>query len=241
MTALHEINVAAGSPAKTAVVVHEDSEFGTGAAKGLAEKLPGIGIQVLALIPHATPTRDFTNIVLRIKELKPDIVLMSNYQNEYILLARTLVQQRVPLVATYSVAGGGFGLKLAHDLPDIANDMMDFNHWYNPRDPRGPAFRKRVEDAGHQFSWEVLFGYFAVRFLADGWQRAGSADKDKTIAALAASTFSDHFMPYGPTKMVNGQNQGAHAVGLQIQDGDIKVIWPPQFADAKAVYPRPKA
>jgi len=47
-------------------------------------------------------------------------------------------------------------------------------------------------------------------------------------------------MPYDPTRFVNGQNQGAHAVGLQIQQGDIKVIWPEQVSDAKPVFPRPK-
>ena len=79
-----------------------------------------------------------------------------------------------------------------------------------------------------------------MKLLADAWERAGSADKEKAIAALEASTMSDHFMPYGPTKFTNGQNSGAHPVALQIQKGDMKVIWPDQFSDAPAVFPRPK-
>ncbi len=241
LATLDAINKAAGSPAKTVIIVHEDSDFGTGAARLLSEKLPTIGLTVLATIPHATPTRDFSNIALRIKAEKPDIVMMSNYQNEYVLLARTLVQQRVDLVAMYSMLGGGFNLKFAKEAPSVAENMMDFNQWYNPRNPAALAYRKRVEDSGNTFTWEMLLGYFAVKFLADGWERAGGTDKDKTIEALAASTFSDHFMPYGPTKMINGQNQGAHCVALQIMGGDMKVVWPEQFADAKPVYPRPKA
>lgn len=240
MTALDTLNKGAGSPAKTAVIVHENSEFGTGSAKLQAAALPKIGIEVKELIAHATPTRDFTNIVLRIKEAKPDIVVMSDYENEYILLARTLVQQRVPLVATFSISGGGFNLKFAKEAPQVAEDMIDVNHWHNPKDPRALAFRARVEKAQPFYSWEHPFGYFAVKLLADAWERAGSADKEKAIAALAASTFSDHWMPYGPTKFTDGQNSGAHPCGLQIQHGDIKVIWPAQFADAKAVFPRPK-
>lgn len=241
MTALQDINKDAGNPAKSATLVHEDSEFGTSTAKLLASKLPGIGIEVKSIIAHATPTRDFTNVALRIKSEKPDLVMMTNYPGEYVLLARTLVQQRVELMGMYSVSGGGFNLKFAHEQPQVAENMMDFNHWYNPKDPRALPFRKRIEDGGGSFGWEVLFGYFAVRLLADAMERAGSADKDKLTAALAASTFSDHWMPYGPTKFVGGQNQGAHATALQIQDSDIKVIWPPAFAGAKAVFPRPKA
>ena len=241
MTALDAINKKAGSPAKTAIVVHEDSEFGTSTAKLLASKLPPIGIEVKSIIPHATPTRDFTNVALRIKSEKPDLVLMTNYPGEYSLLARTLVQQRVDLVGMYSVAGGGFNLKFAKEQPQVADNMMDFNHWYNPRDPRATAFRKRIEDSGAVFSWEVLFGYFAMRLLADAMERAGSADKEKLTAALASSTFADHFMPYGPTRFAGGQNQGAHATALQVQKGDIAVVWPDAFADAAAVFPRPKA
>ena len=237
---LDGLNKAAGSPVKTAVLVHENSEFGTNTANVLKEKLPGIGVTVLEVMPHPTPTRDFTNIVLRIKEQKPDLVILSNYVNEYVLLIRTLVQQRVPLVAMFSVLGGGFSMKFAKEQPEIAENVMDFNHWQNPRAAKVPAFRKRVETAGQTFTWEILFGYYAVALLADAFERAGTADKTKVLPALAASTFFPDMMPYDPTRFVNGQNQGAHAVGLQIQQGDIKVIWPEQFADAKPVFPRPK-
>lgn len=240
LMALDTINKKAGSPAKSCVIVHEDSAFGTQTAQQLSGLLPKIGIEVKALIPHATPTRDFTNIVLRIKQEKPDLVMISNYQNEYVALARTLVQQRVELVGTWSVAGGGFNLKFAKEQPGVAEGMLDFNHWYAPKDPRAAAFRKRVEDAGQTMTWEVLFGYFAVKLLGDAWQRAGSAGKEETIAALASSTFADHFMPYGPTRFTDGQNAGAHAVALQIQKGDMEVVWPEEFASAAAVFPRAK-
>jgi branched-chain amino acid transport system substrate-binding protein len=55
--------------------------------------------------------------------------------------------------------------------------------------------------------------------------------------ALANSTFSDHIMPYGPTKFLNGQNTGAAPVNTQVQNGDIKLIFPAEFADAKPVFP----
>jgi len=237
---LDGVNKAAGSPVKSAVLVHENSEFGTNTATVLQAKLPGIGIKVLEVMPHATPTRDFSNIVLRIREQKPDLVIISNYINEYVLLIRTLVQQRVPLVAMFSVLGGGFSLKFAKEQPEIADNVMDFNHWYNPRKPASLTFRKRVEAAGNIFTWEVLFGYYAVRLLTDAFERAGTADKAKVLPALAASAYYPEMLPYAPTRFVNGQNQGAQASGLQIQQGDIRVIWPEQFADAKPVFHQPK-
>jgi branched-chain amino acid transport system substrate-binding protein len=46
-------------------------------------------------------------------------------------------------------------------------------------------------------------------------------------------------MPYGPTKFEKGQNTGARAVNLQVQNNDIKVILPKEFANAKPVFPMP--
>ncbi|MDH4376971.1 MAG: ABC transporter substrate-binding protein [Ramlibacter sp.] len=237
---LDGVNKAAGGIAKTAVIVHEDSEFGTSTSRLLQSKLSGIGIEVKEVLKHATPTRDFTNLVLRIKSVKPDIVIMSNYQNEYVLIARTMHQQKVDVMGMFSVLGGGFNYKLVQEQPDVAQYMMDFNHWYSPRNPKAQEMRKRVEANRGLFTFEVYCSYNSVKLYADALQRAASADKEKVIAALEASTWSDHFMPYGATKFVNGQNQGGRAVLLQASKTDIDVVFPNEFANVKAVFPRPK-
>jgi len=53
--------------------------------------------------------------------------------------------------------------------------------------------------------------------------------------------FSEQVMPYGPTKFVNGQNQGAAPVNTQVLGNDIQVIFPQAFATAKPVFPVPRA
>lgn len=239
-TGLAEVNKKAGSPAKTAVIVHEDSEFGTSTAKLLSAKLAGIGLDVKETLKHATPTRDFSNLVLRIKAIKPDLVIVSNYQNEYVLLARTMYQQKVEVAGMFSVLGGGFNYRLVKEQPDVAQYMMDFNHWYNPRNAKAQAMRKSVEAKGNLFTFEVYCGYNSVKCYVDAVERAKSSENAAVIAALETSTWSDHFMPYGPTKFVNGQNVGGRAVLLQASKTDIDVIWPDEFAVAKAVFPRPK-
>jgi branched-chain amino acid transport system substrate-binding protein len=237
---LGDINKRAGGVAKTAVLVHEDSEFGTTTAKLLAGKLASIGITVKETLKHATPTRDFSNLVLRIKSIKPDLVIMSNYLNEYVLLARTLYQQKVELEGVFTVLGGGFNYKFVKEMPEVAEYTMDFNHWYNPRNPKAQDMRRRVEAKGGQFSFELYCAYNAVKCYADAVERAKTSNKEAVTAALEASTWSDHFMPYGPTKFVNGQNLGGRAVLLQATKTGIDVVWPDEFASTKPVFPRPR-
>ena len=74
-------------------------------------------------------------------------------------------------------------------------------------------------------------------YLADAINRAGSTDRAAITAALANSTFSDHFMPYGPTKMVDGQNTGAQPLMTQVLKGDIRVIVPRDYREAEPVFP----
>lgn len=44
-------------------------------------------------------------------------------------------------------------------------------------------------------------------------------------------------MPYGPTKFVNGQNQGAQPLMTQVLNKDIKVIIPRDYREADPLFP----
>jgi len=237
---LVSINDQAGKPAKTVMIVHEDSAFGAGLAKLLNAQLPDRGFQVLETIPHPTPTREFENVVLKIKAQNPYLVIPANYYNEYVLLARTMQQQRVRPKGIYSVLGGAASsYKFVKEFPEAAQYIMDCNHWFDPKNPKALALKKKVEEKGQFYTYEVYMNYSCILLLADAIERAASTDRAKITAALASSTFSGHVMPYGPTKFVDGQNQGAAPVNTQVQGNDIQVILPTAFASAKPIFPMP--
>ncbi|CAM4128502.1 ABC transporter substrate-binding protein [Bordetella tumbae] len=238
ITDLVALNDAAGKPAKTVMIVHEDSLFGTGTAALLSKALPEHGFEVKEVVKHPNPTRDFNNIVLRMRSVNPDIVIPANYYNEYALLLRAMKQQKVSPKAIYSVLGGAASsYKFLKEFPDVANGIIDCNHWFNPKDARVAPLKARVEEKGAYFSYEVFMTYVSVYLLADAIERAKSTDRAAITEALASSTFSDHLMPYGPTKFVNGQNTGAQPLLTQVIGGDIKVIIPEAYRQANAQFP----
>ena len=147
---------------------------------------------------------------------------------------------RVRPKAIYAVLNGAASnFRFVKEFPEAAQYVLDTNHWYDPRNATAIALKKEVDGQGKFFTYNVALNYSAVLLLADAIERAGSADRAKIIAALETSTFAGHIMPYGPTKFVNGQNMGAAPVNTQVQNGDIKVIFPDAFADAKPVFPVP--
>lgn len=235
---LIKINDAAGKPAKTIVLVHEDGLFGSGLAKMMATELPKHGFEILDSIAHPTPARDMSNVALRIRSLRPDLIIPSSYYGETVLLMRTLQQQRVRSKGIFSVLNGAASnLRFVKEFPEAAENIMDCNHWHDPRKPAAQELRKQVEASGKGWNYNIAINYSDILLLADAIERAGSIEHDAVIAALASSTFDGHVMPYGPTKFVDGQNTGAAPVSTQVQKGDIKVIFPEEFSDAKANYP----
>ena len=237
---LAALNNASATKVKTVMIVHEESAFGTGMAKTLNERLPQNGMEVLETISHPNPTRDFNNIALKIKARKPDLIIPSNYYDEFVLLARTLRQQKVEAKAIYSILGGAASnFRFVNEFEDAAQYIIDCNHWVDPRKPEAAALRKKVEGQKLFFTYEVFLNHECVRLLADALERAKSSKREDITAALASSAWSGHMMPYGPTKFVNGQNEGAAPVNTQIVGKDIKVIFPAAFANAKPVFPMP--
>jgi branched-chain amino acid transport system substrate-binding protein len=222
------------------VLVHEDGLFGSGLAKLLEAELPKRGFEVIDNIAHPTPSRDMSNIALEIKAKNPDLVIPSSYYGEFVLLARTMQQQHIKPKGIFAVLNGAASnYRFVKEFPEAAQYVIDTNHWYDPRNETAIALKKEVDGMGKFFTYNVALNYSAILLLADAIERAASADRLKIIEALESSSFSKHIMPYGPTKFVNGQNTGAAPVNTQVQDGDIKVIFPDAFANAKPVFPVP--
>ena len=237
---LIKLNDGAGKPAKTVVLVHEDGLFGTGLATLMQTELPKAGFEILDTIAHPTPARDMSNVALQIRAKNPDLVIPSSYYGEFVLLARTMQQQRIKPKGIYCVLNGAASnYRFVKEFPEAAQYVMDCNHWYDPRKPAALALKKAVEADGKFFTYNVALNYSNVLLLADAIERAASADRKAITAAIASSTFAGHIMPYGPTQFVGGQNTGAAPVNTQVQDGAIKVIFPTDFADAKPVFPVP--
>src|SRR6201982_1641941 len=181
------------------MIVHEDSAFGAGLAKLLNAQLPDRGFQGLETISHPTPTREFDNVVLKIKAQNPDLVIPANYYNEYVLLARTMQQQSLRPKGIYLVLGGAASsYKFVKEFPEAAQYIMDCNHWFDPKNPKSLALKKQVEDQNQFYTYEVFMNYSCVLLLADALERAASADRAKIISGLESSTFAGHVMPYGP-------------------------------------------
>ncbi len=236
-----KLNEAAGKPIRSVQLVREEGLFGQGLADLMSPELEKMGFEVLAPLTHPTPARDMGNIALQIRARNPDLIIPASYYGEASLLARTIQQQRIRPKAIFAVLNGAASnYRFLKENPEAAQYVMDCNHWYNPKNAEALALRKQLEGEGRFFTYQLALNYACIKLIVDAVERAASRERPKVLAALQASRFADHIMPYGETRFVNGQNMGAAPVVTQVQGDDIKVIYPAAFADAQPIFPIPR-
>ena len=184
--------------------------FGSGTAKLLQTELPKLGFEVLETIAHPTPARDMSNIALRIRSLNPDMIIPSDYYGESVLLCRTLQQQRIRPKAIYGILNGArLQLPLRPRIPrggrEHAGLLITGPTRATPRPRSCASRRRRWARSGPITSCSTTP---ASCWWQTRWTAPAAPTRREVTAALAASSFTGHIMPYGPTKFENGQNTG---------------------------------
>ena len=79
------------------------------------------------------------------------------------------------------LGGAASSYKFVKEFPEAAQYIMDCNHWFDPKNPKALALKKKVEAKGQFYTYEVYMNYSCVLLLADALERAGSADRAKII------------------------------------------------------------
>lgn len=242
LTALEELR-AKGATIDTAVVVHEDSLFGTGFADLLKTLAPEYNLQILEAIPYSLQgLTDVTTELSRAQALNPDIIIPIGYLNDGILIARTAQELQIsaPLIG---LSNGAFSTQqFIEQVGDTANYIMDANYHYDATNPAAIEVRDRYrEKFGADMPTHGVMAYEAIYILADALNRACSTDSEALRNALAETSYEDHILPYeGPiTFDETGQAANALSVLMQIQDGQIYQVAPASLAETDPIFPPP--
>ncbi|MBI4013452.1 MAG: ABC transporter substrate-binding protein [Candidatus Rokubacteria bacterium] len=240
---LAELAKATGVTVKTIAMLHEDGLFGTSVVGHVERHAKNLGMDLILKVGYNFRTPDVTTEITKIKAVRPDLVVVTGYFGDGLLIARTATEARLETKAVMGIANGGFSNpKFLADQPQLADLVMDGNYWHNPRSERAKrvmeAYQKRFNAP---MSSHSVQSYSAMMVLRDALERAGSPDRAKIREALAKTSLSDHILPQGPIQFdKTGENVNAQPALLQNQGSRTVVVGPAHFAEAKAVFPVPR-
>lgn len=227
--------------AQSVSIVYSTKEATTDLAKGVEKSLSGKGVKVTshAFDPAIT---DFKPIINKIKlQDKPDIILMSAYENDYVGIvraARVLKPEVKSIVGVWSLATS----KMAADFPDLMPNVIGTALLPYPVEYRTPEGKQFADTYKKMFNKDVdylaQFGYVKAMLLFEAIARAadnGSLKKGGLSEELRKT--NRETLIGKVTFDANGDNPYfQHRMG-QHQGGKIAIVSPAYQATGPVKYP----
>lgn len=225
---------------KSVAILHENSLFGTSGAKEFEKTCEAQNIKVLMNEGYEAGGIDFKPVLVKVKELNPDIV----YMVSYIMDASLLMKQSKELKLTPKMFIGGaagFTLPEFHQNAGIASeDVVSATLWHEvvPYPGAMDYYKKFVAKYNKPTEYHGAEAYAAAYVIADVLKRAKSFKNTDIQQALAETNMMTAFGPvkfasYGEYK---NQNKLATYV-VQWQAGNLELVWPADLATKKLIYP----
>lgn len=232
---------------KTVAILHEDSAFGSGSADVQDEMASERGYDVIAKMAYRAETSFLIAEVQSLKASAPDVLFPTSYTPDALLFLKTakaleyrpkmlIAQDAGFLDPTFLAAAGAdaegiisrapFALDMVDRIPLIAEVNRIYKRHSGGQDIFDPPIRSFV----------------GALVLADAIDRAGSTEPEDIREALRSTYIPSEQLPmpwysvrFGP----DGQNTGAAAILVQVQDGKYYTVYPFRFAARQVLYPMP--
>ena len=225
---------------KSVAILYENTKFGTSSSKAFTKSCEKLGIKVLLNEGYEAAGIDFKPILVKVKQLDPDIVYMVSYVMDAALLMRQ--SRELKLTPKLFIGGGaGFTLPEFKENAGVAADyVVSATLWHQvlPLPGAMDYFNKFKAKYNKDTEYHGAEAYAAAYVIADVLKRAKSFSPEDIRQALAET---DMMTAFGPVKFVSygkkiNQNKLTTYV-VQWQGGHLKLIWPTDLANAKYVYP----
>jgi branched-chain amino acid transport system substrate-binding protein len=225
---------------QTAVILYENTNFGSSGSKELQQTCERLGIKVLMSEGYEHGGVDFKPLLVKVKQANPDLVYMISYIMDASLLMRQSMELRLyPKV----FVGGAAGFTLPEFLKNAgkaSNLVYSATLWYQtlPYPGAKEYFDNFVKKFGTDTEYHGAEAYAAAYVIADTLKRAKSPKADDVRQALAETNMMTVFGPvkfiaYG--KMTNQNKLPTYLV--QWIDGKLELVWPKDSASKPFVFP----
>lgn len=221
------------------LMLHEDSSYGQSIVTLAKTAATEIGLQHFESEPYSAKSTDLSSTVLRMKNLKPDIVLAVSYAADAVLLGRQIRDNDVKLGAFIGTGGGHSLASFQQALGDAANGVFDVDF---TQIHVNKGFTPGIEDfvAEYRTRWKSepasghsLSNFTGAQMLFDILEQTGGNDDPEVFAAAARQ----YKLQAGTTPAGWGyqldednQNQLGSMYVMQWSGSKLETVYPPEAA-----------
>jgi branched-chain amino acid transport system substrate-binding protein len=224
------------------VMAFENDPFSLDVRNGIEEVANKYKMHVLVDDKLPPDINDMAATLTKAKALKPDVLIVSGHEKGAALVVRQSAEMKVdvPMIATSHCDTA----QITEKQPKISEYVLCSSQW-----DRSLKFSDKLfgsaEDFAKQFekeykrapSYQVAESAAAAMVFADAFSRAKDLSPEAVRDAISATDLKTF---YGPIKFdASGQNAGKPMIMFQVQNGQYKVVYPAEVANAQLIYPMP--
>ncbi len=198
-------------PFKTVAIVAEDSDFGRGGAEAFKAVAEKAGVQIMSTDIHPQNTPDFTSILTRLQQRRPDAIATFQLGGDSVNFLRQAMQVGVRIPYTGRVELGGRNAPII-EAGGMEKSISAWQYSALADSPQNKAFAEKIKAKHNAEPYlQTWAGYDCIRVLAQAIKEAGSTDGTKIKDAMKGMSFTNVM---GKTVKFDEYNQAGHWVAL---------------------------
>ena len=225
--------------------LHEDTAAGVNFANAVEEMAKARGISVALRVPYSREQANMDSEILKLKSAGIDVLVQTSYTSDGIIIRKTMRKLDYAPALIFSQGGFDDDPKFYEAVGDDANFGSKRQLWSPALSSTKPIL-KAVNDEfkrrnGRDINDNSVRYITMIQVLADAMNRAKSVESQAIQKALVATDLKAE-----QVLLVNGvkfdakhDNVLGKAMVAQIQERQPKIVFPPEAAVAKPVWPMP--
>jgi branched-chain amino acid transport system substrate-binding protein len=229
---------------KRAAILYSGTPGSTEFAGDIKTCLEASGIGVPIMDKFRAGSSDFSALLLKLRLEPVDILVSGGFYPDHLVVLRQLREHHTPLKAYLGPWGVAYH-SLIHELGDLSSNVFGTCAWNPGISMPGTelesqsfldGFQKRF---GHPPNTTTMHGYCSAKALLTAVNRALQQTQDLTGDAIRHELAQlDLNLPMERLQFdQHGDPLYYHQVVIQIQHGQMVVVYPPERATGQAVYP----
>lgn len=237
-------------------IIFEDTLYGTTVGKYANQRAKELGLSILASETYSQKAVDLSSIVLKLKALKPDVIIATQYISDGILFWRQAKELGLNVKAFIGTGAAHGLLDFPKAVGDDANYILNIdpavglneaNLSARAREELKTFTERYTKKIGRPPAVHSTLGYVGAMVLfRDVLPKAGALDPEKIREAALKVDIADGdtVMGWGvkfapPDHKSAGTNLRAYPALMQWQEQRLHVVYPEKWAVRKATLPLP--
>jgi len=217
---------------KSAAIVSNILPFSKELKNALEPELKKAGIEIKYSTEYPPSIKDMTPIVAQVKNANPDAVLVLSYPSDSVLYSKQAHEVGISSPFQF-VAVGPSTAAFRDAVGASANGVITMGHW-SPKRTEWNGAKAFQENYVARYKHEpdylnAALTYMSLQIMEQAVQKAG-LNKEALRKTISSDTFDTI---NGKVKFQGVENVTTPVAFLQIQSGQLELVWPASIATSK--------